>query len=174
MPNAEYSQRLGIASQQPSGPGALWSLHHDAWGRTVLTDASGRQQVGVQAVRAFPLSSPRHGVSICDADGTEVIWIDCLDELPDELRRALEEHLAHREFVPIIQRVLAISAAVEPSEWEVETNRGCARFLLQSEEDVHHLDDHTTLITDTYGVRYLIPDTRRLDAGSCRLLERFL
>ena len=151
-----------------------WTLHSDAWGRTVLTDASGRRFVGVHVVRAFPLSSPRHGVSICDADGTEVLWIDCLDDLHDELRATLEEHLTQREFVPIIERILAVSAAVEPSAWTVETNRGCARFLLHSEEDVHHLDDHSALITDANGVRYLIRDTRQLNAASRRLLERFL
>ena len=140
----------------------------------MLTDASGRQHVGVQVVRAFPLSSPRWGVSICDAEGAELVWIDRLDDLPAEHLEAVEEHLARSEFVPTIRRVLAVSAAVEPSEWEVETDRGRARFLLQSEDDVHHLDDHSALVTDAQGVRYLIPDTGRLDAPSRRLLERFL
>ena len=66
------------------------------------------------------------------------------------------------------------SAVVEPSEWEVETDRGRTRFLLKSEDDVHPLDECTALITDAHGVRYLIPDTRQLDPASRRRLERFL
>ena len=79
-----------------------------------------------------------------------------------------------REFVPIIVQVVAVSAAVEPAEWEVITDRGRTRFLLKTEDDVHHLDEYTALVTDAHGIRYLLPDTRQLDPVSRRLLERFL
>jgi hypothetical protein len=125
-------------------------------------------------VRAFPLSSPRHGISLTDAEGRELVWIDDLATLPAGLRQMVEEHLARREFVPVIRHVRSISAAVEPSDWEVETDRGPTRFLLKSEDDVYQLSDHAALVTDAYGIRYLIPDTRQLDAASRRLLERFL
>lgn len=154
--------------------GVPWSLHADARGRLVLTDAAGRQHVGAEPVRAFPLSAPRRGVSICDARGRELVWIDDLDALPAAVRVQVEERLGRREFVPVIRRVVRVSAAVEPSEWQVETDRGGTRFLLKSEDDVHALDDHTALITDANGIRYLIADTRQLDAHSRRLLERFL
>src|SRR4051794_22092373 len=71
-------------------------LHHDSWGRLVLTDTEGRQHAGIEPVRAFPLSSPRHGVSVCDADGRELFWIDALDELPGEVRKILEDELRRR------------------------------------------------------------------------------
>ena len=151
-----------------------WRLHHDARGRLVLTDEAGCQHAGAQPVRAFPLSCPRDGVSICDAEGRELVWIDRLDDLPAELLRLLEEHLARREFVPVIRRIHTVSAAVEPSEWEVETDRGRTRFLLGTADDIHQLDDHTALFTDTHSIRYLLPDLRQLDAPSRRLLERFL
>jgi hypothetical protein len=157
-----------------NGASARFSLHHDAWGRLVLTDSEGRQHVGVEPVRAFPLSSPRKGVSLTDADGRELVWIDNLDALPSALRGQLEGHLASRDFVPVIGRVRSISAAVEPSEWDVETDRGRTRFLLNSEDDVHQLSDHSALVTDSHGIRYLIPDIRKLDTASRRLLERFL
>ncbi|MBI1915878.1 MAG: DUF1854 domain-containing protein [Planctomycetes bacterium] len=154
-----------------TGPG--FTLHHDAWGRLVLTDVSGREHAGVEPVRAFPLSSPRHGVSVCDAEGRELFWIDDLDDLPVSVRKVLEDELTRREFVPVLRRVLSVTA-VEPSEWRVETDRGPTRFLLKSEDDVCPLDDHRALVTDANGIRYLIPDLRELDATSRRLLERFL
>lgn len=157
------------------GPNGLapFELHHDAWGRLVLTHG-GREHVGVEVVRGFPLSDPRHGVAVSDAEGHELLWIDDLDALPPSLRAFLEEDLTRREFVPVVRRILRISAGVEPSEWDVETDRGPTRFLLNSEDDIHPLADHRALVTDAHGVRYLIPDLRALDATSRRLLERYL
>jgi len=151
-----------------------FALSHDAWGRLVLTDADGRQHTGVELVRAFPLSDPRHGLAICDPHGRELLWIDNLDELPAPLIEQIEEELAQHEFVPVIRRVLRVSAPVEPSEWEIETDRGITRFVLNSEDDVNELSDNRALITDAHGIRYLIPDIEQLDVHSRRLLERYL
>ena len=150
------------------------ALHHDAWGRLVFIDSAGREHVGVEPVRAFPLSDPAHGISLLDAEGHELLWVEDLAELPPDVRVALEEELRRREFVPVIRRIVRVSAPVEPSEWEVETDRGPARFLLNSEDDVHPLDEHRALLHDAHGVRYLIPDARALDPTSRRLLERYL
>jgi hypothetical protein len=151
-----------------------FSLCHDAWGRLVLTDAEGREYIGVELVRAFPLSDPRRFIAVCDDRGREIMWLADLDALPAPLPHQIEEELAKREFVPIVHRILKISAAVEPSEWEVETDRGRTSFVLDSEDDVHELDEHRALITDAHGIRYLIHDVQQLDSRSRHLLERFL
>jgi hypothetical protein len=158
----------GQAESRPFG------LRHDAWGQRMLIDADGRQHTGVEVVRAFPLSDPRHGIAICDARGRELVWLDDLDALPPPLARQIEEELAKHEFVPIIRRIVKVSAPVEPSEWEVETDRGRTSFVLNSEDDVHELDEHRALITDAHGIRYLIADIGQFDANSRRLLERYL
>jgi hypothetical protein len=151
-----------------------FGLRYDAWGRLVLTDADGREHVGVVPVRAFPITDPRRGLALCDATGHELAWVERLEDLPPPLRRFLEDDLAAREFVPVVRRIVAISAPVEPAEWEVETDRGRTRFVLNSEDDVRPLGDHRALVVDAHGIRYLIADTRALDATSRRLLERFL
>jgi Domain of unknown function (DUF1854) len=147
-------------------------LHHDDWGRLVLT-LGGQEHVGVEAARAFPLTAPRLA-AVCSDEGRELLWIDDLDALPPDVRGVLEEELARRDFVPVLKRILRVSAAVEPSEWEVETDRGPTRFLLNSEDDIHALGEGKALVTDSNGVRYLIPDLGALDAHSRRLLERYL
>jgi hypothetical protein len=162
----------GTANGQ-TGP-RPFGLHHDAWGQLVLIDADGRQHAGVEVVRAFPLSDPHHSIAICDARGRELVWLDDLDALPPPLAQQIGEELAKHEFVPIIRRILKVSAPVEPSEWEVETDRGRTSFVLNSEDDVHELDEHRALITDAHGIRYLISDIGQLDATSRRLLERYL
>ena len=156
------------------GPvGSPFGLRHDAWGRLVLS-LNGEEHVGVEASRAFPLTSPRHMVSLCSAEGRELLWIEDLDALEAGVRAILEDELARRDFVPVLRRVVRVSAAVEPSEWEVETDRGVTKFLLNSEEDVYPLSGNRALITDSHGVRYLIADLEALDGHSRRLLERYL
>lgn len=151
-----------------------FQLHTNAFGRLVLTDASGQQHTDVELIRAFPISHPQGCIAICDSKGREVAWIAALDELPPPLRQQFEEEFARREFLPRIQRIIKISAAVEPSEWEVETDRGATRFQINSEHDVRALDAERALVTDANGIRYLIANVAGLDAASRRLLERYL
>src|SRR5438876_491120 len=98
-----------------------FGLTHDAWGRLVLIDAEGERHVGVEPVRAFPISDPTRWISICDADGAELVCVADLAGLAPSMRQALEEELARREFVPVIRRIVRVSADAAPSDWDVET-----------------------------------------------------
>src|SRR5262245_6948932 len=97
-----------------------FSLHHDAWGQLVLTDGAGRQFVGAEPVRAFPITDPEHGIALCDADGNEVLWIDDLTHVPEATRTILDQELARRHFLPVIKRVVRIDGTNEPTRWHVE------------------------------------------------------
>jgi uncharacterized protein DUF1854 len=165
-------QRENVHSDSSSGDG--FRLHHDALGRLVLTEVGGGEHVDVEPARAFPISNPRQGVSIRDSEGHELRWIESLADLPLDVREVLETDLKRREFMPLLRRIVRMSAFTEPSEWEVETDRGRTRFLLGNEDDVHRLDGHRAIIIDTHGIRYFIPDTRTLDSHSRRILERYL
>jgi hypothetical protein len=146
----------------------------DEHGRLVYVDEHDQQHADVEAVRAFPITDPEHGISILTKEGKELAWIDDLAAVPNPARRLLEDILQQKQFMPIIRRVLRISPWVEPNEWEVETDRGPTRFPMKSEEDVRRLAGHRALIIDAHGVRYLIPDLQALDAGSRRFLEGYL
>jgi hypothetical protein len=151
-----------------------FQLHHDALGRLVLTDADGTEHVDVEPARAFPISDPANRISIRDAHGHEIRWIERLADLPPDVGAVLETDLRRREFMPIVKRIVHMAAFTEPSQWDVETDRGRTQFLLGNEDDVHRLDGHRAVIIDTHGIRYLIPDTRALDGHSRRILERYL
>jgi len=151
-----------------------FSLDRDEWGRLVLIDAQGCRHAGVEAVRAFPISDPQRWISLCDSQGHEQIWIEDLAALPADTRRTLAQYLAQREFLPVIERIISVSAETDPSEWDVMTDRGPTRFLLGTEDDVKRLGDMAALVVDSFGVRYLIRDVRTLDAGSRRILDRYL
>jgi hypothetical protein len=149
-----------------------FSLSHDAWGRLTLADADGRRHVGVEPVRAFPLSDPRRWIALVSAEGREVALVENLDELSPALRQTIEEELARREFVPVIERVISKSSR-DPSEWEVITDRGPTTFVLKSDDDIRRMGPHRAMIFDAQGVRYLVDDARRLDAASRRILEHY-
>ena len=93
--------------------GAAFDLRHDAWGRLVLV-LGGEEHAGVEVWRAFPITAPRRMVSVCSAEGRELLWIEDLDAMPAGVRGVLEEELARRDFVPVLRRVRSISAVVEP------------------------------------------------------------
>jgi hypothetical protein len=159
-------------SSRPVRPGFGLSL--DAWGRLVLIDAEGQRYVGVEPVRAFPISDPNRWISLCDGRGREVLCVETLDDLPAPTRQLIEDELAQREFAPIIKRIVRVSGETSPSDWDVETDRGPTRFTLDNVDDVRRLGPHRVLITDARRLRYQIPDARALDAASRRVLERFL
>jgi uncharacterized protein DUF1854 len=149
-------------------------LHRDAWGRLVLIDAHGHRHVGVEPIRAFPLTDPAHWISICDSSGQELVCVEDPALLSAGVRQMLEEELAQREFVPVIQRVVRMKSEAAPYDWEVETDRGPTRFVLNSDDDVRRLGPHSALMIDAQGIHYLVSDIRSLDAASRRILERYL
>jgi Domain of unknown function (DUF1854) len=151
-----------------------FQLAHDPWDRLVLTDEQGKEHVGVVPVRAFPIGQPLSWLVLCDAQGRELRCIEDPDRLPEALRVLLEKELARREFVPVIRRVRNVSSYLEPAEWEVDTDRGPTRFVLKTEDDVRRLGPFRALIIDAQGVRYLVSDTRELDAYGRRAVERYL
>lgn len=149
-------------------------LHWDEEGQLVFTPSVGEVVAGVYPVRGFPLSDPGRCISICDGQGHEVWWIASLDALDGETRAMVEAELAQREFIPVILRVLNTPAQSEPATWQAETDRGVTTFEVESEDSIHRRGPHRVSIIDSRGIRYEIPDTRRLDAHSRRVLERFL
>src|SRR5438128_1214475 len=163
----DYSDSLDSRDQS-------FRLYHDALGRLVLTEPDGHEHVDVEPARGFPISDPDNRISIRDARGQEIRWVESLADLPAEVRTVLEADLRRREFIPVITRIVHMTAFTEPSQWDVETDRGRTQFLLGDEDDIHRLDGHRAVIVDTHVVRYLIPDTRALDAHSRRILERYL
>ena len=140
----------------------------------MLTTETGEQFADVEVVRAFPLTDPRHAISICDPKGKELLFLECLDEVEPDTRAMIEAELAQREFVPIILRITNTPSSSEPATWQVETDRGVTTFEVESDEAIHRQDNRRVTITDAHGVRYEIPDIGRLDARSRKVLDRFV
>ena len=151
-----------------------FTFERDAWLRLIMVMKSGERYVGVEPVRAFPLSDPSRAISICDSDGRELLYLDSLDQVSAEHRAIIETELSQREFVPRITRILNHPTDAEPAEWRVETDRGVTTFHVDNTDAVRRHEPSQISIVDSLGIRYLIPDTTKLDASSRSVLDRFL
>lgn len=149
-------------------------LQRDSFGRLVYTAPNGDVHAGVVPVRAFPISAPEDGIALVSTEGHELIWIECLADLPAAARDLLAAELAGREFTPVIARINGVSAFATPCTWEVETDRGPTSFVLKGEEDIRRLAGTALLIADKHGIQFLVRDVQALDKKSRRLLDRFL
>jgi len=151
-----------------------FTLERDTHGLLVLTDGDGTRHEGVLPVRAFPLTGPESGLALVGPDGRERAWIERLDALPGEPRALIEQELAQREFVPVIERIRSVSTFATPSTWAVDTDRGPTTLVLEAEENIRRLAGSALLITDGQGLLFQVRDRFGLDRASRRLLERFL
>lgn len=156
-------------------PPVQFQLERTAFGDLVWTGAQGQRVSGVMPVRAFPIQAPQDGISLVDPEGHEVAWFAQLDAIPEPARGLIEEELARREFMPVIQRIAAVSGFSTPCTWTVDTDRGRTEFVLRGDEDIRRIGSaHALLIADVHGIHYLVPDQLALDAHSKRVLDRFL
>ncbi len=151
-----------------------FGLKHDEFGRLVLIDSEGRRHLGVEPVRAFPVNEPSRFISLLDADGKELFLIDDLASLAEPVRSILEADLARREFIPVITKIIKVHGESHPTEWDLRTDRGDVKIIINGDDDVRQIGPRRALLVDGQGVRYLIPDIQKLDAASKRALEVWL
>jgi hypothetical protein len=149
------------------------ALSRNAYGKLALTLADGQIRTGVVPVRAFPIQAPERDISLLDADGHEVAWIEELARVPEPALGLIRAALAEREFMPEIHAILGVSSFSTPSTWRVRTDRGDTSFVLKGDEDIRRLAGNTLLVTDSHGIQFLIRDMTALDRESRRLLDRF-
>lgn len=151
-----------------------FQLTRNSGGRLVLQLEDGTIHEGVTPVRAFPVQSPQEFVALMSHEGKEVFWIERLAEVPEDIRELVNEEIAAREVMPVIQHLTKVSTYSTPSTWEVVTDRGPTKFILKGEEDIRRLSGGTLIITDSHGLRFYVADMQQLDKHSRKILDRFL
>jgi len=149
------------------------TLERDALGQLVFIDAVGTYHVGVYPIRAYPITAPGAGISIMDQSGKELCWFDGITAIPEGELALIEEELATREFMPVIEKITKVSTFATPSIWDIETDRGSTRIRLKGEEDIRRIAGNMLLIADSNGLQFLIKDSTQLDKVSKKLLDRF-
>jgi len=149
-------------------------LDRDPWNHLRLHDAQGQEYPDVSVVPLYPVLTPREWVSILSKDGVELVCMKNLDELDPQERSWIEKELELREFVPQISKVHWVSGTQEPCEWDVDTNHGRTRFVLNAEEDVRRVSAWTVHFVDANGCRFRVDDLRKLDSRSRAYVEWYV
>ena len=159
-------------SQQGDLTPLAFKLQKNKMGKWIL-HLDNAADTEVIVVRAFPIEAPDAGISILSTDGKELVWIERLDALNDAQKVSVLEALREREFMPEILKLEGVSAFTTPCIWYVQTSRGSTELELKGEEDIRRLSSKTLLVSDTYGVQFVIKDLPKLDRHSKKLLDRF-
>ena len=148
-------------------------LERDSLGRLVFVDSNGTRHIGVHPVRAFPITAPGAGIAMMDQSGKELFWYPDVAAITEAELGLIEEELAAREFMPVIEKITHLSTFATPIIWDIETDRGPTRIRLKGEEDIRRISGNTLLIADSNGMQFLIKDATQLDKVSKKLLDRF-
>lgn len=151
-----------------------FTLSLDERGKLTLTFPNGEVHRGVTPKRLFPFTDPDRWLSLINSAGKEIAIVENVASLPRETIDLIRAELSKCEFLPTIQRVLKISGLIEPCDWTVETDRGRTTFILNNDEDIRRVNAQTSMITSASGIRFLVANPDKLDAGSRRYLERYL
>jgi hypothetical protein len=145
----------------------------DADGRLWAGRGSDGERVRVLPRRCFPLTRPDGFVCLVDERHHDRACIENLEVLAPESRQALLSALAQSEFLPHVTRIARVRHEATWSEWHVETDRGPRTFIVDQEDHIRRMDDGRHVITDSFGMRFLIPLPEKLDAYSRRWLGRY-
>ena len=125
--------------------------------------------------RLMPLSNPQQYISLAADEDTEIgILVDPTELDPDSLK-ILNEELDKRYFTPKIKKIYRVKEQFGIHEWEVDTERGHATFLVRGlNQNIKQVPPARLFITDVRGNRYDIPDYRELDSQSYHQIQRHL
>lgn len=150
--------------------------HNSGWLRLKLSN--GKIFEPITCVPLFPLSQPEGYIAVSvqiDGAAEELGIIRQLSELAIEQRSLVERELQLRYFCPRILNIHEISSRCGVDQWDVETDRGEKRFVVQdAKENVAIRDNGLIVIIDSDGCRYQIRDYRQLPWRAQVKLEQAL
>ena len=144
-------------------------------GVTRLTLGTDRSWRKVSVARAFPLSDPDHYLGFLDASGKDVGILNDPALLDVESRKVVDEELAKRYFVPVVEKVVQVKEEFGTVYWTLDTDRGQREVIVRNLRDnMQELSATRVIITDVDGNRFEFPDVSTIDAKSQGLILRNL
>lgn len=130
---------------------------------------------GLEPHRLFPKSGGNKYVSLLDADGNEAAIIRDTALLTPDSRKTVEDALEEYYMIPRITRFISMVDTFKIWMWTAETDHGILTFEVKNHvSTVKPLYDGRVLITDTSDNRYEIPDYRKMDPRSVKMIETML
>ena len=133
---------------------------------------TGETLYGLEPRRLFPKSGGNRYVALLDEDGEQVAIIRDTAKLSPESREVIEKALEEYYLIPRITKFIKMTDKFRVWMWTAETDRGTLTFEIRNHiPNVKPLYDGRVLIKDADDNRYEIPDYRKMDKRSIRMLE---
>jgi len=153
---------------------ASFDLVENGLGQLALKRPGEEDVADIRIKRAFPWSGRNENISIRTNEGKELLLIDRLDQLESNLRNRITRWLDRHSFIPRITRINQVDVRFGFQQWDVETDRGPARFRVQEREDIRFLSDGRFAVKDADGNVYELKSLDQLDGPSRRAIEALL
>lgn len=133
---------------------------------------TGEKMTGLEPHRLFPKSGANNYIALLDENGDQVAVIRDINSLLPESKEVLQNALTEYYLIPRITKFIKMTDKFRIWMWTAETDRGTLTFEVRNHiSTVKPLYDGRVLIRDANDNRYEIPDYRKLDAKSRRLIE---
>jgi hypothetical protein len=151
------------------------ALRREADGTLTFSPADGSEaSKDCRILRSFPWSMPFRYISIRNKEGTELLLIPELADVPDSLRKIVESELETQELIPAIHKIHSVDDTFEVVVWRVDTNSGRVEFQTRHDEDIRLLEGNRIVFRDHRGMLFEIPSLDQLDSKSRLYVEERL
>ena len=141
----------------------------------VFASIDGGDEVPVRVVWARPLTAHGDAVGLVTSEKEEVATLDSLDDLDPDSRRVAESALSERYLMAKVERVNSTDPHFGNRYFDVETDRGPAKFILKDpNRNVTHVTPDHIILRDTQGNRYEIAFLAGLDARSRANIDKVI
>lgn len=125
--------------------------------------------------RLFPKSGGNRYVTLLNEKGEEIAIIRDTAALDPKSREAVETALDEYYMIPKITKFISMVDTFKIWMWTAETDHGTLTFEVRDHvSTVKPLYDGRVLITDASDNRYEIPDYRKMDKRSVKMIETML
>ena len=129
----------------------------------------------VKLVRILPFAAPGEYISVEDMDNKELGILRAVSALSDDQRALVEAELDQRYYCPRVEGIGSIKEKMGYFYFEAKIAGTEKVFAVKDiTRSIKQLDEHTIIITDVDGNRFLIPDIEKIDGSSRRKIEPYL
>ena len=130
---------------------------------------------GLEPHRLFPKSGGNRYVTLLNDKAEEIAIIRDTAALDPASRAAVESALDEYYMIPKITKFISMVDTFKIWMWTAETDHGVLTFEVRNHiSTVKPLYDGRVLITDASDNRYEIPDYRKMDKRSVKMIETML
>ncbi|MBR2876445.1 MAG: DUF1854 domain-containing protein [Clostridia bacterium] len=132
---------------------------------------TGEKFTGVELRRMFPITGLTKYIALVDSNGEQIAIIRDLNDLLDESKAVAEKCLEEYYMIPRILKFIKMSEKFKIWMWTAETDKGVYTFEIRNHiTAVKPLYDGRVLIKDANDNRYEIPDVKKLDKKSLKMI----